>query len=54
MLDTYKEASLRATQEIINNLVEKGQIQMAINEEGEIVYGSKDWDWLKNKTKRKK
>ena len=54
MLDTYKEASLKATQDIITGLVEKGEVQMAINEEGEIVYGSKDWDWLKNKTKRKK
>jgi len=54
MLDTYKEASLRATQEIINDLVDKGEVQMAINEGGEIVYGSKDWDWLKKKTKRKK
>ena len=54
MLDTYKEASLKATQDIIRNLVEKGEVQMAINDQGEIVYGSKDWDWLKNKTKRKK
>ena len=54
MLDTYKEASLKATQDIIRNLVEKGEVQMAVNDQGEIVYGSKDWDWLKNKTKRKK
>ena len=54
MLDTYKKASLKATQDIIRNLVEKGEVQMAVNDQGEIVYGSKDWDWLKNKTKRKK
>ena len=54
MLDTYKEASLKATQDIIRDLVEKGEVQMAVNDQGEIVYGSKDWDWLKNKTKRKK
>lgn len=54
MLDTYKEASLKATQDIIRDLVEKGEVQMAINEEGEIVYGSSNWDVIKEKKTRRR
>ena len=54
MLDTYKEASLKATQDIITDLVEKGEVQMAINEEGEIVYASSDWNMIREKKMRRK
>ena len=55
MIDTYTEASLKATQDIVADLVDKGEIQMAINDKGEIVYGSNNWDVIKEReTKRKK
>lgn len=54
MLDTYKEASLRLTGDILAELVEKGEVKMAINGEGEFVYSAKDWDLVREKKKRKK
>lgn len=54
MLDLYKDASLKMTQDILDELVDKGEIQMGINKDGEIVYGSKDWDMVKNKKVRRK
>lgn len=55
MLNTYKEASLKMTGDILAELVEKGEVKMGINENGEIVYSSKDWEMIKrNKKNRRK
>ena len=54
MLDTYKEASLKATQDIIRDLVEKGEVTMGINKDGEIVYASSDWNMIREKKMRRK
>lgn len=54
MLDTYKEASLKATQDIIRDLVEKGEVTMGINKDGEIVYASSDWGMIKEKKTRRR
>lgn len=54
MLDLYKEASLKMTQDILDELVDKGEVHMGVNKDGEIVYGSKDWDMVKNKKARRK
>ena len=39
MMQTYKDSTMEYTGEILASLVEKGKVSMAINEEGEILYG---------------
>ena len=39
MMQTYKDSTLEYTGELLASLVEKGKVSMAINEEGEILYG---------------
>lgn len=54
MLNTYKEATLKLTGEILADLVEKGEVTMGINKDGEIVYASSDWDMIKEKKMRRR
>lgn len=54
MLNTYKEATLKFTGEILADLVEKGEVTMGINKDGEIVYASSDWDMIKEKKTRRR
>jgi hypothetical protein len=54
MLNTYKEATLKLTGEILADLVEKGEVTMGINKDGEIVYASSDWDMIREKKMRRK
>lgn len=54
MIYLYKEASLKMTQDILDELVEKGEVHMGVNKDGEIVYGSKNWNIVKNRRRRKK
>lgn len=49
MLETYRNASLKLTGDILAKLVDKGEVKMGINDQGEIVYAAKDWDMIKNK-----
>ena len=39
MLHTYKDSTLEYTGEILSSLVEKGEVSMSINPDGEILYG---------------
>lgn len=39
MMQTYKDSTMEYTGEILASLVEKGKVSMAINEDGEILYG---------------
>lgn len=39
MLQTYKDSTLEYTGELLASLVEKGEVSMAINQDGEILYG---------------
>ena len=39
MLQTYKDSTLEYTGEILSSLVEKGEVSMSINPDGEILYG---------------
>ena len=39
MLQTYKDSTLEYTGELLSSLVEKGEVSMAINADGEILYG---------------
>lgn len=39
MLQTYKDSTMEYTSEILTSLVEKGKVSLAINEDGEILYG---------------
>ena len=39
MMQTYKDSTLEYTGEILASLVEKGEVSMAINADGEILYG---------------
>lgn len=39
MLQTYKDSTLEYTGELLSSLVEKGKVSMAINADGEILYG---------------
>ncbi len=52
LVETYRKASLLFTGDILASLVEKGKVKMGVNEQGEIVYASKDWDMVKNKKKK--
>ena len=54
MLNTYKEATLKLTEEILADLVEKGEVTMGINKDGEIVYASSDWNMIREKKMRRK
>ena len=54
MLNTYKEATLKLTGEILADLVEKGEVTMGINKDGEIVYASSDWDMIREKKMRRR
>ena len=54
MLNTYKEATLKLTGEILADLVEKGEVTMGINKDGEIVYASSDWGMIKEKKTRRR
>jgi len=54
MLNTYKEATLKLTGEILTDLVEKGEVTMGINKDGEIVYASSDWDMIREKKMRRR
>ena len=39
MMQTYKDSTLEYTGELLAILVEKGKVSMAINQDGEILYG---------------
>ena len=39
MMQTYKDSTMEYTGEILSSLVEKGEVSMAINADGEILYG---------------
>ena len=39
MMQTYKDSTMEYTGEILASLVEKGKVSMAINADGEILYG---------------
>ena len=39
MLQTYRDSTLEYTGEILSSLVEKGEVSMSINPDGEILYG---------------
>lgn len=39
MMQTYKDSTLEYTGEILSSLVEKGEVSMSINQDGEILYG---------------
>ena len=39
MLQTYKDSTLEYTGDILSSLVEKGEVSMSINPDGEILYG---------------
>ena len=39
MMQTYKDSTMEYTGEILSSLVEKGKVSMAINQDGEILYG---------------
>ena len=39
MMQTYKDSTLEYTGELLSSLVEKGKVSMAINADGEILYG---------------
>lgn len=52
-IETYREASLKLTGDMLATLVEKGEIKMGVNEEGDLVYAAKDWDMIKNKKKKR-
>ena len=39
MMQTYKDSALEYTGELLSSLVEKGEVSMAINQDGEILYG---------------
>jgi len=54
MLNTYKKATLKLTGEILADLVEKGEVTMGINKDGEIVYASSDWDMIREKKMRRR
>jgi len=54
MLNTYKEATLKLTGEILADLVDKGEVTMGINKDGEIVYASSDWDMIREKKMRRR
>lgn len=55
MINTYKEATLKYTGDLLAELVDEGKVSVGINEDGEIVYGAKDWNKIKeDKTKKKK
>jgi hypothetical protein len=49
---TYKEASLKLTGDVLASLVDKGQISMGVNDQGELVYAAKDWNKIKRKKKK--
>ena len=63
MMQTYKDSTLEYTGEILSSLVEKGEVSMSINQDGEILYGIpkdtiKEWQEdvprKNSKTKKKK
>ena len=39
MMQTYKDSTMEYTGEILSSLVEKGKVSMAVNADGEILYG---------------
>lgn len=39
MMQTYKDSTMEYTGELLASLVEKGKVSMAVNEDGEILYG---------------
>ena len=39
MMQTYKDSTLEYTGEILSSLVEKGEVSMSVNPDGEILYG---------------
>ena len=39
MMQTYKDSTMEYTGELLSSLVEKGKVSMAINQDGEILYG---------------
>lgn len=39
MMQTYKDSTMEYTGELLASLVEKGKVSMAINADGEILYG---------------
>lgn len=60
MMQTYKDSTLEYTGELLSSLVEKGEVSMAINADGEILYGIpkntlKEWQQdVPKKTRRTK
>lgn len=55
MIDTYKEATLKYTGDLLAELVDSGEVSVSINEDGEMIYGAKNWNKIKeDKTKKKK
>jgi hypothetical protein len=53
ILVCYKEASLKMTGDILAELVDKGEVKMGINDQGEFVYSAKDWDMVREKKRKK-
>jgi hypothetical protein len=39
IMQTYKDSTLEYTGEILSSLVEKGEVSMSVNPDGEILYG---------------
>ena len=57
MMQTYKDSTMEYTGEILSSLVEKGKVSMAINADGEILYGiPKDTmeEWQKDVPRKNK
>lgn len=55
MIDTYKEATLKYTGDLLAELVDSGEVSVSINEDGEMIYSAKNWNKIKeDKTKKKK
>jgi len=52
-IETYKEANLKLTGDILATLVDKGEIKMGVNDQGELVYAARDWDGIKSKKKKR-
>ena len=57
MLQTYRDSTLEYTGEILSSLVEKGEVSMSINPDGEILYGVPKQmvqEWQKDVPKKNK
>ena len=57
MLQTYRDSTLEYTGEILSSLVEKGEVSMSVNPDGEILYGIPKQmvqEWQKDVPKKNK